>query len=423
MRAHLRGLAALLSGCTLVAPFGDLTTGDVDGGARRDGGPDLCLMRPMLPMEEPLPMGMGTEVCNRVDDDGDGLLDTDTLVVEPARGFPAIDRVLEVRGARGAGDQSVAVVYTVGDGLADELRLAELFLPPGFDPVIGTLRTGAISGFDVDRVRDGYAVAFSEAGDVRFGLARDCDLSFGERVISLASGESEHVRVAAIDPLTVLVTWAAGEGDVAAAIVELDDGMPRVGAMHPSLLAAMGLTAGHDPTAFHDGAGVGQVAFAARNSMGQEGVFLRPVGTVVGALTTVVLANAFFGAGPFADPAGAASSTGALWVALDEEAPSTSAFVTGSVVSARRYGPPASILGIAASDTVDVGVMLDFAGSPLIERVGPEVGGDFSQDTRGLMLALERWRDLVGVPRGRTRYVVVGTRGGGVLAAQHVGCF
>lgn len=423
MRARPLGLAALLSGCTLVAPFGDLTTGDVDGGGRRDGGPSMCLMRPMLPMEEPLPMGMGTEVCNRVDDDGDGLLDTDTLVVEPARGFPALDRVLDVRGARGAVDQSVAVVYTVGDGLADELRIAELFLPPGFDPVIGTLRTGAIGGFDVDRVRDGYAVAFSEGGDIRFGLARDCDLSFGEGVISLASGESSHVRVAAIDPLTVLVTWEVGADGVAAAIVDVREGTPSVSAMHPSLLADMSLGGGHDPSAFHDGAGVGQVAFAARDSMGQEGVFLRPVGTVLGSLTTVVLANAFFGAGPFADPAGAASSTGALWVALDEAAPSTSAFVTGSVVSARRYGPPASILGIAASDTVDVGVMMDFAGSPLIERVGPDVGGDFSQDSRGITLALERWRDLIGVPRGRTRYVVVGTRGGGMLAAQHVGCF
>ena len=115
------------------------------------------------------------------------------------------------------------------------------------------------------------------------------------------------------------------------------------------------------------------------------------------------------------NPVGASSSTGALVVPLDEAAPSGSAFVTGSTIIARRYGPPAEILGVASSETLDVGVMMDFAGSPIIERVGPEVGGNFSQDTAGISLALERWRDIVGIPRGRTRYVAVGQRAAGAI--------
>ncbi|MEZ4336402.1 MAG: hypothetical protein R3B82_07220 [Sandaracinaceae bacterium] len=422
MRATTTALFALLSGCTLIAPFGDLTSGDVDGGGTTDAGPGTCITRPMIAPEDPLPMGMGTEVCNREDDDGDGTVDHDLLQAETARVVTVLDRVLDVRGMRGGGDDRYAVVATVGDGIAESLRLVELYLPDGFAPQQATLVEGEVHGFDGARVRDGWAVAYSIGGEIRIGLASECDLGFGTSVITIAGVDSPHVRVDAVNPLSVLVTWETAAGEVGAALVDVRDG-PRVDVMHPNLLADIGLTAGHDPDAFHDGSGVAQVTFGARDSSGQEGVWLRPVGGSLGPEVTVVLSNGFFGTGPFTDPVGASSSTGALVVPLDEAAPSGSAFVTGSTIIARRYGPPAEILGVASSETLDVGVMMDFAGSPIIERVGPEVGGNFSQDTAGISLALERWRDIVGIPRGRTRYVAVGQRAAGTLVTQRIGCF
>lgn len=421
MRARHLALLPFLTGCTLIAPFGDLTTGDVDGGGA-DGGPGACLMRPMIAAEDPLPMGMGTEVCNREDDDGDGTIDHDLLQAETARVVTVVDRVLDARGMRGGGDDRFAVVTTVGDGVAEALRLVELYLPDGLAPQQATLVEGEVHGFDGARVRDGWAIAYALDGEVRLGLASECDLTFGTSVITVASGDSPHVRVDAVTPLSVLVTWEVEPGDVGAALVDVREG-PRVDAMHPSILADIGLTGGHDPDAFHDGSGVAQVTFAARNASGQEAVYLRPIGGSLGPETIVVQGGGFFGDGPFTDPVGAATSTGGLVVPLDEAAPSGSAFVTGNTIVARRYGPPAEILGIASSETIDVGVMMDFAGRPIIERVGPEIDGNFSQDSDGISLAIERWRDLVGIPRGRTRYVAVGQRSAGTLVTQRVGCF
>lgn len=421
---HLVSVAsALLGGCTLIAPFGDLTSGDVDGGGGGvDAGPSGCLMRPMPAPEEPLPTGMGVEVCNREDDDGDGVLDHDLLRAETARVVTVVDRVIDARGMRGGADDRFAVVAAIGDGIAEELRLVELYLQDGFAPQQATLIEGEVHGFDGARVRDGWAIAFALDGDIRVGLASECDLGFGTSVITVASGDSRHVRVDAVDPVTALVTWEIEPGDVGVALVDLREG-PRVDVMHPSLLGDLGLTGGHDPDAFRDGSGVPQVAFAARNASGQEGVWFRPIGGSLGPETTVVLAGGFFGTGPFSDPVGATTSTSAIFVPFDEAAPSGSAYVSGNTVGARRYGPPAEILGIASSETIDVGILMDFAGRPIIERVGPEVDGNFSQDTDGISLALERWRDLIGIPRGRTRYVAVGHRAAGTLVVQRVGCF
>ncbi|MBX3270447.1 MAG: hypothetical protein KF729_09315 [Sandaracinaceae bacterium] len=413
-------LAAGLGACSLVAPFGDLRTGDVDGGtARTDGG--MCLTRPMPPMEEPLPSGMGAEVCNREDDDADGLVDEDLLVVEAVRAVPMFRAALDARGMRGGGDDRLAVVATLGEGVVERLAIAEIYLADGVDPLVSTLLEGEVGGFDGARVRDGYAIAFALGGDVRFGVARDCDLSFGG-VITIASGSPSHVRVEAVTPLSVLVTWEAAGGEIGVALVDVREG-PRVDVMHPNALADVGLSMGRDPDAWVDGSGNAQVAFAARDGEGFEGVYFRTVGGALGGLTTAARAGGFFGDAPFTDPHGATSSTGAMWIVFDQEPVAGSAFVTGSAITARRYGPPAEVLGLAASDTPDVGILLDFAGRAVIERVGPEAGGSISRDSMPPSLGAERWRDLVGVPRGRTRYVALGTRGGGALVMQRVGCF
>ncbi|MCB9597807.1 MAG: hypothetical protein H6719_34135 [Sandaracinaceae bacterium] len=421
MRRHLGcSFVALMSGCTLLAPFGDLSTGDVDGSVvGGDGG--VCLTRPMTPADDPFPTPTGIEICNRLDDDGDGRVDRDTLVVEAVRGVGGLTRVLDARGMRGGAEDRIAIVASVGDGIAESLQLAEVFLPEGFDPIVSTLVEGEVVGFDGARVRDGYAIAYSVGGEILLGVASDCNLTFGERTTVVATGAASHVRVAAITPVNVLVTWQLDAGGIGAALVDVRT-RPSVEAMHDSLLTDVGYTAGRHPEPLVDGSGNGQVTFTARDGSGAEDVFVRPVGGALGAVVTVTF-DPFYGEGPFADPVGATTSNGAVWIAFDVEAVSGPAYITASTGGGRQYGPPAEILAIASSDTPDVGVLLEFAGTPLIERVGPTVEGSFSQDTDGPRLALERWRDLVGLPQGRTRYVGVATRGGGALAIQRVGCF
>jgi len=406
-------LVLLLTGCTLVAPFGDLST---EGGGS-------CLMRPSVPPEMPLPVGMGTEVCNRVDDDGDGQVDTDLLETRSATAYPQIPDVIEVRGMRGSADDRVAVVIASGAGQANALRLAELFLGDGIEPVVATLVEGEVQGFDGVRIANGYAVAYSNGTEILVGVASDCDLRFGAPPLMVSETESTHVRVAAVDPRTLLVTWEAADSEIGAALVDVSND-PVLSVDHPALLADVGYTNGRDPFALSDGMGTGYVVCGATDGSGVNNVYAISVGGGVGPAfpaTNDGPGHPFFGAGPFTNAHGGASMDGDLVFAFGDDTASGRAYVVGEGITAFTYGIAGTVLGAADSDTADVGMLLELGGQNFVDRIGAELMGRYSQDTAPITLAPESWTDLVGVRSGRTRYAVIGTRGSTVVM-QRVLC-
>lgn len=418
-------LAVLASGCTAIAPFGELVTGD--GGGQRDSGPaPTCGDAGPFTYDAgpPVDAGAGVEACNRRDDDGDYRVDENLLSAAAARVVPGVDGVGDrLRASEGLRPDTVfAAFVSTASATRGRLRVAEARI--GGDAREVVVGEGAVTAFDVATAVDSYVVAWSEAGEVRLARVEDCGVVGS--TVTLASGEATHVRLAtSADGSEAYVVWVDAAGAVHGARVDVR-GAPAAGPV--GVLDA----ATHVEAAVAVGASSGWVAVIERRTAGDV-VVLRSLGR-----------DGTFGLGVDVDSASLVG-TGPLQnvnVVIDPEDFMILSFDLGDGVTmgpgyaqeirlpelrlqaARRYGGEALVLDSANDGSASSGLLLRLGGDFAVERVGANDDGFLSTDESGEVPSLTRsgWLALVGFREGPFRFAAVGRDAAGALSIQAVLC-
>ncbi len=435
MRAAGVGLALALAGCTLIAPFGDLTSvqgdagdgvdaGEVDAGDGVDAGePMACgdagsFVFDAGPMVDP----MGVEVCNRLDDDTDGRYDENVLRTNVAELVPGISGVGErIEAAPSTrGDTYLALFESADPATLGRLRAAEVQV--GGAAREATLSDGLVGDFDVALTARGYAVVWVEDATVRFGLIDPTCGIAPTSVQDLAELEATRVRVAANATGTeVYVVWIEMSGQLSGTRVDLRGATPDRGPIGD----AMGMAR---DVALTVAGGQAYVATIQGPVMPPHAVTLRGLNPMGMFGPPAMMNTAFEGDGPFdgvnltSDPESFLILTyhtvaGSIW-ASEVQAPAL--FTRGR----RRFGGMGRVFDSANDASPSSGTVMDLEGQFAVARIGANPDGELSTDEVGMVpfLSARGWRAIVGYSAGPFRYVVVGRDASGGLKHQTVTC-
>lgn len=410
MRARLASLL-FAGGCTAIAPFGSFTTGDAGDGL--DAGPALFCAQDSGPFtfDAGPPPGPG-EICNRRDDDGDLRADEDLLGVDSLVVVPEITRVGEqMRSARGIRPDTFLVAFDSADpATLGRLRVAEVQI--GVGVVQETLSATPTGPFDVASIRGGYAVVWTEAGQIRFARLSPCDL--GADSLTLATANPTALSIASTPSGDGLfVSWI--EGDALAGVHVGLLGDPTVGAVGR---VSAGAQINVSVAATSDAGWVASVERADTHTivvrrLGTDGGF----GPASGPIFAPLPPPAGFG---YDHVEAIVDVDGFLIVSADTTDGTTPGPARAREIELpgvrlavwREYGAPGrAVLAAAANDgSVSSGLLMSLNNDPYLVRVGANPDGILSTDSLAGRPGFEGrgWRTLVGFAEGPYRYVAVG---------------
>lgn len=413
----------LLGGCTALAPFGGLTTGDLAADAGDAGAPS-CADAGAYAYDAgpPVDAGAGVEVCNRRDDDGDVRVDENVLRVGAPMVVETVGGVGEhLRASEGLRPDTVVAAFTSSAASTrGRLRVAEVRIGGGVHEAL--VGDGPVGAFDVATGVDGYVVAWSEAGEVRLAVVGPCASVGPTRTLAMA--DASHVRVAtSVDGTEAFVVWVAG-GVLAGVRVGLV-GEPAVGPV-AVLEGPM-----HSEAAVAVAASSGWVAAVERRA-GGDAVVLRSLSREGVFGPGVELDTSLIGAGPLSSVSVTTDPEDFLILAvhLGDGAVRGPGFAQEirlpamRLQAARRYGGEARILDAANDGSASSGLLLELGGDFAVERVGANPDGFLSTDPPEGVPVLTRlgWLALVGFREGPYRFVVVGRDAAGALQLQPIAC-